>query len=802
MASNSEQQFLRPLLYPGNPAASVSSTSGSHAASSTYRRPPVPRCGTYGTMNMSTLDVEKRPLAVAVTVEKEELMPRSLKKARKRRVLLSVMWLFASVFIMGFVLHSLGIPPCREPNLNSTPNGLGYAERPPPETTNTLKTQPKERQIQASVTTSSAAAAAPERTVLRNFEVAPPVLMPYGPADSDGTTPVPDGYNTQKACEVLLMRRDFAFSYGDPYIGQYTPPSCKFNRVVMNFTVVSEGRQYDRLALMYLGDTEIWRTSTAEPVAPPGISWTYLKDTTQYLSLWLQPQKIIFDLGNLVNDKYTGIFNTTLTATFFWSDVPTNHASPSDLIIPISARQSSTNGVSQFTLPLQNATNTISDFPLNARRAVFSVSANGQAGEEFWWSNVLQSDSQAFDETVGELPGLSPFREVQLLIDGQLAGVYWPFPVIFTGGVVPSLHRPVAGVEAFDLKEHEIDITPWLGVLTDGGEHVFEIRVVGVNDTDGKRGELTERVEESWYVTGKIFVWTAAGNSSPSIHGSKDRKPPTITGLKPSISLTSIRVPSKDTNSTTPESITYTTTVTRSLLIRSPLGSWSQTLSYTNKGLISAQGYNQLNDMLISGTESSSSRSSPIYQTSYTYPLFANSSYSISPTGNLSIWGHLVQGKTLTQSGAATFPDYDTVAFNSPWPSHPQTNGNSNSHQNPGKPRYRESRLETKKEGEAWYQQTGDGKNSTGNGDSKQRLVFNGLDARTGKGEKLYFRDVEARGGKVVRDLKRMAGREVVVGGFGISSVGEGGDDMGMGVFGGVPETNRKGDGKKKRGGR
>lgn len=35
------------------------------------------------------------------------------------------------------------------------------------------------------------------------------------------------------------------------------PPSCKFNRVVMNFTVVSEGRQYDRLALMYLGDTEV-----------------------------------------------------------------------------------------------------------------------------------------------------------------------------------------------------------------------------------------------------------------------------------------------------------------------------------------------------------------------------------------------------------------------------------------------------------------------------------------------------------------------------------------------------------------
>jgi len=39
--------------------------------------------------------------------------------------------------------------------------------------------------------------------------------------------------------------------------GNYTPPNCKFNRVVLNFTSVSHGRQYDRLAIMYFGDTEV-----------------------------------------------------------------------------------------------------------------------------------------------------------------------------------------------------------------------------------------------------------------------------------------------------------------------------------------------------------------------------------------------------------------------------------------------------------------------------------------------------------------------------------------------------------------
>ncbi|KAK1783432.1 peptide N-acetyl-beta-D-glucosaminyl asparaginase amidase A-domain-containing protein [Copromyces sp. CBS 386.78] len=794
-----QQQFLRPLLYPGNPADSISSSYGL-----TYSIPVVPRRGTYGTMNMASSDVEKRVLVV----DKAELIPRSVKQAQTRRILLSVLWLFASLFVTSFVFYALGIPSCRRSDdhepfspITSTSNGTHAPQVEGIDTTrlanlDSLKPQPKERQIQTSVTSLSAAA---EKTVLRNFEVAPPVLMPYGPADSDGTTPIPAG-STQKACTVLLMRRDFAFSYGDPYIGDYTPPSCKFNRVVMNFTVVSEGRQYDRLALMYLGDTEVWRTSTAEPVAPPGIRWEYLKDMTEYLSLWQQKQKIIFDLGNLVNDKYTGIFNTTLTATFFNSDVATNAAPLSDLIIPVSARQSANNAVSQFTLPKDNATNTISNFPRNARRAVFSVSANGQGNEEFWWSNVLQSDVNAFSDTVGELPGYSPFREVQVLIDGQLAGVYWPFPVIFTGGVVPSLHRPIAGIEAFDLKEHEIDMTPWLAVLTDGKPHEFTIRIAGINDTASPSGHtavLTDHVNESWYVTGKIFIWTGAGNS-PSIGNGNNRKPPTIDGLTPSITLSSIRTPSTG-NSSTPESITYTTSVKRSLHIRSPLGTWTQSLSYTNKGLVSAQGYNQLNDMLISGSESwsPSTNDDDKYKTSYTYPLYANSSYSVSPTGNLSISGHLIQGKTVSLSGAAVFPDYDTVAFN----------GNGNGKNGPAK--YRESRLETEKEGEAWYEQTGDGKNSTGSGDSRQRFTFGGVETRSGRGEELYFRDVESKAGRVVRDVKRLGGQavatgyEVVVEGGGGGERGKGGRGDDAGVFGGVPVDGGegvKGDGVKRGG--
>ncbi|KAL2131827.1 hypothetical protein VTI74DRAFT_4571 [Chaetomium olivicolor] len=618
------------------------------------------------------------------------------------------------------------------------------------------------------VATSSSSAAAPARTVLKTFEVAQPVLMPDGPAESDGSTRSGNEYRPE-LCTVLLMRHDFAWSYGKPFVGNYTPPQCEFDRVVLNFSVVSQGRQFDRLAIMFFGDTEVWRTSTAEPTPSPGISWIYLKDMTEYLYLWKSPQKIIFDLRNLINDKYTGIFNTTMTAIFYSTGVQTDQAPPSDLIIPVSARQGANNSVSQFVLPAQNATNTIT-LPRNVRRAVFSVSANGQASEEFWWSNVLQNDVYTFNATAGELPGLSPFREVQVLIDGHLAGAQWPFPVIFTGGVVPSLHRPVVGIHAFDLREHEIDITPFVPLLCDGAHHTFTIRVAGLNTTSNSTAaSLTETVNESWYVTGKIFLWMDSSTTITDAVG----KPPTIHHSPPTISLSrSVTTAANGTN----ETLTYTTSVQRTLRITSGSTTWSQSLSYVNRGRVSAFGYDQLNDLVISGSDTSSFSSSSsythsispnhsptnpqsntYYHTTYRYPLFSNSSYSVSPQGNLSIWAHLKQGKEVSIRGASVhatgleaFMWYSGKGYT--------------------------VRLRTSKEGEAGFTQSGNGSASSGWGGARQVFWFGvdtGADGAHGAGTELYFRDVSAVNGTVVQDTRRMEGREEV------SESGGGGDGGG-----------------------
>lgn len=180
-----------------------------------------------------------------------------------------------------------------------------------------------------------------------------------------------------------------------------------------------KGRQYDRTGVMYLGDTEVWRTSTAEPTTK-GIRWVWLKDMTPYLSLWKTPQTLIFDLPNIVNVNYTGILNTTLTATFFKSAAGAGGQPPADLIIPITQRLGTTRQQpSEFTVPEQLAASTVS-FPRNANRAVFSVDVKGQGDEEFWWSNVPQSAVHTFDATAGSFPGYSPWREVQVKVDDRL----------------------------------------------------------------------------------------------------------------------------------------------------------------------------------------------------------------------------------------------------------------------------------------------------------------------------------------------------------------------------------------------
>lgn len=95
--------------------------------------------------------------------------------------------------------------------------------------------------------------------------------------------------------------------------------------------------------------------------------------------------------------------------------------------------------------------------PRNAVEIYAEIYASGNGAEEFWVSfllcrinlDILSTCIQYFNtanEYFGDLPsgttyGDGPFREVRILVDGQVAGVAFPYASIFTGGYIPPAWR-------------------------------------------------------------------------------------------------------------------------------------------------------------------------------------------------------------------------------------------------------------------------------------------------------------------------------------------------------------------------
>ncbi|KAI2467793.1 hypothetical protein F4781DRAFT_297714 [Annulohypoxylon bovei var. microspora] len=441
--------------------------------------------------------------------------------------------------------------------------------------------------------------------------------------------PPPRSTLDKPACRQVLFEHDFGNSYDAPYVGAYSPPEgCTFTTAIFNLSVVSSGRQFDRLATLWLGDIEVWRTSTAMPTQS-GIHWSFQKDMTIWHTLLTQSQKIILDLGNLIDgDRYTGYFNVTVEALFY-DDRYTAGFHPAEQIYPISTSSSSENTTSLFSLPGDSGSVNLT-LPRNVKNAVVSVTASGNGEEEFWFTNVPTEYAHTFPSNDGWLYGYSPFREVQVLVDGQLAGVSWPFPILFTGGVDPGAWRPIVGIDAFELPSFEVDITPWLGLLTDGQSHTFQLRVVGF-DTSTEDG--IGPVGENWWVSGSVFVWiddtieqTTSDNFRSEVTApSFDFRP--VVGTLVS-----------ENGTTTNASFYFALTASRNLTISSTIIkgintreiAWTQSLSFSNIQNMTDLAFNQSLAMVTSGSYSDST-SKVISQ--YTYPLNLFSAYDVASSG-------------------------------------------------------------------------------------------------------------------------------------------------------------------------
>ncbi|XP_020585972.1 peptide-N4-(N-acetyl-beta-glucosaminyl)asparagine amidase A [Phalaenopsis equestris] len=363
------------------------------------------------------------------------------------------------------------------------------------------------------------------------FLLSPHIRSPEPQEYFDPTLPPFLPPTESPSCSIPILQHDFANTYGlPPATAVFSPPAkCPppWSRVVLDLSVSCAGEQYDRIAAVWIEGVEILRTSTAEPTES-GIFWRVRKDITRYVPILRGSGglNVSMMLENIVNDVYTGIYKVNVSVEFypdsddtdanamknerrdfalgFQSDLGEEEVKlipsledPADVVIPVSIKNSSTG----FWFRIQNQSEAHYSrvrIPRNTFRAVLEVYVSFHSNDEFWYWNP--PDVYIKENNLTTQRGNGAFREVYATIDGRFAGTILPFPVIFTGGINPLFWSPVVAIGAFNLPSYNLDLTPFLELLSDGKEHSIGLRV-----TDGI---------SLWLIDASLHLWLDSNSES------------------------------------------------------------------------------------------------------------------------------------------------------------------------------------------------------------------------------------------------------------------------------------------------
>jgi hypothetical protein len=293
-----------------------------------------------------------------------------------------------------------------------------------------------------------------------------PVVGSSNPATAEPPVTRP----TSVPCTVTLFNNQTFNDYSAKPISYAPPTSCRghWAKVVLtvDFTVTA-GRQFDRTASLYLGNANIFYGTTAEPRATLSPSWHVERDVTDLSALLMSPQTGQAIVYNIVDSTYTGVIYGTAKLQFYPADFRNPPAVVPDVVIPVSGVNSP---FELDTTSSQLVTSVVA--PRNTVKAYLDVIAQSQSSDEFWYLCVPNDVAGKLESCPG-----TAFRETEVTIDGQPAGVAPVYPWIYTGGIDPYLWEPIVGVQTLNFKPYRVDLTPFAGVLSDGAPHTVGVSV-------------------------------------------------------------------------------------------------------------------------------------------------------------------------------------------------------------------------------------------------------------------------------------------------------------------------------------
>jgi hypothetical protein len=307
---------------------------------------------------------------------------------------------------------------------------------------------------------------------------------------------------------VVPLFQNLLFADFTPKIFNYSPPPrcpAPWAKVVFtaDFTVTA-GRQFDRTAALYLGHANIYYGTTAEPrrpaVQPPaGLSpsWHVERDVTDLAAIFNAPQVGEANLGNFVGVSggvtYDGLIYANAALEFYPADDDDGGQTVPDLVVPVNGAGGDAGTLNATTDAITQTLN----LPRNAERAYLDVIAQSQSNDEFWYFCVPNDQANNLLSC-----GNTAFRETEVTIDGQPAGVAPVYPWIYTGGVDPYLWEPVPGVQTLDFRPYRVDLTPFAGLLADGNSHTLAVSV--------------HNADRYFLATANLLVFTDHGAASVS----------------------------------------------------------------------------------------------------------------------------------------------------------------------------------------------------------------------------------------------------------------------------------------------
>jgi hypothetical protein len=294
----------------------------------------------------------------------------------------------------------------------------------------------------------------------------------------------------QPCVAPLFSNYQFAHFSDDSQTFQFTPPencSGPWEKVVLEADFSENaGAQFDRTAIIYLGNLNLYFGTTPEPLSTVTNTWHVERDITDYSAALSTAQQGTVILINCTTDcppgnTLNGVFTVNAQIEFYPAQRGRGNGQHGqgwgqgtpDQVLPLVQTNSGGSVSLPATLQPGDQLSTTFTLPTNTVQAYLDVLTENQFIDETWWG-CFPNNLNSINEVYG--CGNTNFRETEVTIDGQPAGISPVSPWVFTGDL-PDVWMPIPGAQTLDLVPYRVNLTPFAGLLSNGQPHTVALSV-------------------------------------------------------------------------------------------------------------------------------------------------------------------------------------------------------------------------------------------------------------------------------------------------------------------------------------